>query len=106
MRKFWIFALLLMATPSWGEDEALSNIEDNCKAEWPSDYPTQEYCIDRQVEALKNLEKIRNGQQNSEEKAILSLCLAEWGKEVGADWAMVEYCYNQQHEAYEKRKAG
>ena len=80
VRRFWIFALLLIATPSWADDDALSHIEDNCKAEWPSDYPMHECCIGRQVEALKNVEKIHNGQQNSDEKAILSLCLAKWGK--------------------------
>ncbi|TPK65564.1 hypothetical protein FJ546_10285 [Mesorhizobium sp. B2-4-19] len=79
---------------------AMADIKANCKTEWATDYSMQEYCISQQVEAINAVSKIYKSPLSFDEKGMMDKCLSEWSKPRGADWTMVEYCYNQQHERH------
>ena len=98
--------LLFAASPALADDraDALADIKANCKAEWPGNYSMQEYCIEKQVKAINAMSRIYKSALNDEEKGILDKCLTDWTKERGAIWAMVEYCYQKQHQSYVRLK--
>ncbi|WP_214470665.1 hypothetical protein [Mesorhizobium sp. dw_380] len=62
----------------------------------------QEFCINNQIESYNHLVQTHNGSQNGDEKAMLVKCLGDWKTAAGSDWSMVEFCYKDQHEAYER----
>lgn len=82
-------------------DEA---IKADCKAQWPSDYRMQEFCIETQAEANVAMFKVYKSDLNQEEKGILAACLDQWETKNGQDWAMVKFCYDEQHAAYTRLK--
>jgi hypothetical protein len=97
-----ITLVLVFSGPALADEkaEALADIKANCKAEWSTDYSMQEYCIGGQVKAINAVSKVAKSSLSVDERGILDKCISDWSKARGADWMMVSYCYNEQHEAY------
>ena len=97
-----IVIALLIATPT-AANEVETAIRAKCKADWPTDYSMQNFCVTRQTEAARKLERHRERwPEGSEERKILERCVTEWAGADGskADYSLVNLCFDQQLEAY------
>ncbi|MDX8443866.1 hypothetical protein [Mesorhizobium australafricanum] len=81
-------------------DDPMAGIKAGCAAEWPDDYSMQEFCIDNQSKSLSQVADIYHSNQDDQERAILAKCYKDWRTATGSNWVMVEFCYQQQHDAY------
>lgn len=79
---------------------ALSEIRTNCGLEWQGDYSMQEYCINKQLDALRAMPDM--DQATPIEREIIGKCASEWRKPVGFDYAMIKYCFEKQVSAFRR----
>lgn len=100
-----IATVLATASAAFADADTMAGIKADCLGEWEGNYRMQEFCINQQLTSFNVLVRINNSGLNNEEKAILATCLGEWESANGSNWRMVKYCYEKQHEAYERLKS-
>ena len=96
-----IVVALVIAAPA-AADEVEAAIRAKCKADWPT-YSRQNFCVTRQTEAARKLEHHRERwPEGSEERKLLERCVTKWAGADGskADYTVVNFCFDQQLEAY------
>ena len=77
----------------------LSNMNEKCAGEWPTDFNMQKYCRESQSEAYNKMivlwpeafPKIRQAGAD---------CLLDWSDDLLFDWAMIHYCVDRQFTAW------
>ena len=97
-------ACLLTVASIGNASESKDAIRAKCKNEWPTDYGMQKYCIDKQMESVKQFNSYQDRwPEGSEERNILIRCFGKWAGDDGskADYSMTVYCFDQQLEAYQ-----
>lgn len=90
MKRIMIVVSVLVSVSYGG---ALETIKSDCTKKWGTDYKMVEYCVKRQVKAVKYLASF-------EDQEILSNCAVKWKR----DFKMVKYCADRQLKA--KRRLG
>lgn len=81
-------------------------IKAACAAEWPGDYRMQEYCVEKQIEAARDIVNLqRRYGEDSEEAGLLYRCMAEWRRDDRTyDYRMARYCADKQIGSYHRLK--
>jgi hypothetical protein len=67
------------------------SIKSDCISKWGTDYRMIDYCVNKQTEALRSVQRIPSN-------SIKSQCQAKWGR----DYRMIDYCYRKQVEAKQR----
>jgi len=94
-----------LQTPSEPEQKTTEDIKNEikgfCANKWEEDYRMQNYCIDTQTKSFVAISKIYTSNlEGSEAHKILGRCMNKWKKSNFYDYQMVEYCANNEIEAY------
>jgi hypothetical protein len=93
-------------SPTWTVEKIRASIVSHCTKKWGTDFKMRKYCQDRDTEALGKLgaRKPLPGMSENDFNVIRARCVGKWAPspEQDAQWNMVDYCENQQHEAFSK----
>ncbi len=101
----------VQAKPRAPEDAQLAaderKMRARCEAKWPGDFRMQRYCLDQQQEGRREvrrwLAQNEAGASNDLKAAVLR-CHIKWLDDQGYDWRMVDYCMDQQIDAYQSMR--
>jgi hypothetical protein len=76
-----------------------------CASKWPGDYRMQEFCLQQQEAAAKDVTATLAGADAST-RAIVGECGARWKDGDSYDFRMVKFCTDQQKNARDRLQGG
>lgn len=106
MNKILLVAIVAVAFLTQAQAaEHEDNIKQHCTQKWGTDYSMIEYCMDRQLQAAQVRVNLYHDEIREDPDRVMMMmaCLEKWSWPQGDhDWEMVNYCYEQQSEAYQR----
>lgn len=93
-------SLSLFALPALAVEDGIAA---QCAADWPGDFAMQEFCAKQQAKGREQFIAATEAlDSDSPLQPAAEKCLDDWQNEHGQDWAMVNFCFEQQVKSFER----
>lgn len=93
-------SLPLLSLPALAVEDGIAA---QCAADWPGDFAMQEFCAKQQAKGREQFIAATEAlDSDSPLQPAAEKCLDDWQNEHGQDWAMVNFCFEQQVKSFER----